>query len=90
MFQKSISPDSGVLLVEGNESKINASIHMLLMKFDIAAIWINDDFQVVDSVLAKRWKLLYLPKSPARYILELHSTRLGDFRDGDQLRFEDA
>ena len=90
MLQKSISPNGGVLLVESGESKINASIHMLFMNFDIAAIWINNDLQVVDTVLAKRWKALYQPQSPARYILETHPGRLPDFKVGDQLRFNDA
>ncbi len=80
----------GVLLVESGESKINASIHMLFMNFDIAAIWLNDYLQVVDTVLAQRWKALYLPQSPARYILETHPSRLSDFNRGDQLRFDDA
>jgi len=90
MLQNSISPDKGVLLVESGESKVNASIHMLFMNFDIAAIWLNDDLQVVDAVLAKRWKLLYLPKAPASYILETHPSRLSSFQVGDQLRFNDA
>ena len=90
MLQKSISPNIGVLLVESGESKINASIHMLFMNFDIAAIWLNDDLQVVDTVLAKRWKALYQPQAPASYILETHPARLSDFKVGDQLRFDDA
>ncbi len=90
MLQKDISPHNGVLLVESGESKVNASIHMFFMNFDIAVIWINDDLQVVDKVLAKRWKALYLPQSPASYILETHSARISDFKVGDQLRFENA
>ena len=90
MLQKSISPDKGVLLVESGESKVNASIHMLFMNFDIAAIWLSDDLQVVDTVLAKRWKLLYLPQAPASYTLETHPSRLSNFQVGDQLRFDDA
>jgi uncharacterized membrane protein (UPF0127 family) len=90
MLQKSISPDIGVLLVESGESKVNTSIHMLFMNFDIAAIWLNDDLQVVDTVLAKRWKLLYLPQTPASYILETHPSRMSTFQVGDQLRFDDA
>ncbi len=90
MMQKSILPDEGVLLVESTESKLNASIHMLFMNFDIAAIWINDDLQVVDTVLAKRWKVQYSPQSPASYILETHPARLSDFQVGDQLRLDDA
>ena len=90
MLQKSIPPNNGVLLVESAASTINASIHMLFMNFDIAAIWLNDELQVVDTVLAKRWKLLYSPQSPARYILETHPSQVSNFQVGDQLRFDDA
>jgi uncharacterized membrane protein (UPF0127 family) len=85
---KSTIPDNGLLLVEDGDSKLNTAIHMLFMKFDIAAIWINNDLQVVDKILARRWKPIYLPNSPARYILETHPSRLKDFSTGDQLRFE--
>jgi hypothetical protein len=40
---------------------------------------------VVDKVLAKRWALAYVPKKAARYVIELHPSRLGDFADGDQV-----
>lgn len=90
MLQKSISPKIGLLLVEAEESKVNTSIHMLFMKFDIAAIWINEELKVVDTVLAKKWKPLYIPQAPAKYILETHPSHLADFHAGDQLDFNDA
>lgn len=90
MLEKSISTNNGVLLVESGESKMNASIHMFFMNFDIAVIWLNNDLQVVDTVLAKRWKAIYCPQSPASYILETHPDRLSDFKVGDQIRFENA
>ena len=90
MLQKGISRNNGILLVESGETKVNSSIHMLFMKFDIAAIWLNNDLQVVDKVLAKRWKSLYMPNAPASYTLETHPARLSDFNIGDQLRFDDA
>lgn len=89
MFRDTIKTDEGLLLTEVSESRINTSIHMLFMKFDIAAIWINNNFQVVDAKLAKKWKLAYLPSQPARYTLEIHPSRLHDFQIGDQLIFED-
>jgi uncharacterized membrane protein (UPF0127 family) len=90
MRHKSLAANQGLLLVEKGESRINTAIHMLFMKFDIAAIWINEEFQVVDTVLAKRWKISYMPQSPAKFILETHPSRLNDFSIGDQLYFEDV
>lgn len=89
MWRKSLSPHEGLLLVESSQSRMNAAIHMLFMKFDIAAIWLNDHLQVVDAQLARRWQGIALPQSPARYILEIHPSRLTDFHIGDQLRYED-
>ncbi len=64
---------------------MNSSIHMLFMNYAIAVIWLDRDLVVVDKVLAKPWALAYLPKKPARYVVELHSSRLDDFAEGDQI-----
>lgn len=80
-----ISVNGGALLVEDKDSRVNASIHMLFMRFDIAAIWINGENKVVDVQIAKRWRLAYLPAQPARYILETHVTQANNFKIGDQI-----
>jgi len=87
MMQPSIQPDRGLLLVEEKESTINTAIHMFFMRFDIAAIWINAEQQVVDAKIACRWHPFYIPRYPARFILETHPERLADFQPGDQLSF---
>jgi uncharacterized membrane protein (UPF0127 family) len=87
MFQKYIRPNSGILLVESYESKINTTIHMLFMNFDIAAVWLDSRKTVVDTQLARRWRPYYAPAAPARYILETHPDRLLDFNLGDCLEF---
>lgn len=85
MLQEKITVNGGALLVEDNDSRVNASIHMLFMRFDIAAIWINSKHMVVDVQIAKRWRLAYLPAQPARYILETHVTQAEYFRIGDHI-----
>jgi len=85
MLQKSITVNGGALLVENSDSRMNASIHMLFMRFDIAAIWINSQNVVVDVQIAKRWRLAYLPAQPARYILETHVSQAVNFQIGDQI-----
>jgi uncharacterized membrane protein (UPF0127 family) len=87
MFQKTIRPNEGILLVETLESKVNTTIHMLFMNFDIAVIWIDSHKTVVDTRLARRWRLYYAPATPARYTLETHPDRLTDFQVGDSLDF---
>src|SRR4030066_2381212 len=68
MFTKSIPEDQGLLLVQNSDSRLNASIHMMFMWIDLAIIWINSDYLVVDRVLARQWKLIYSPKSGAKYV----------------------
>lgn len=88
MMKKSLQTDEGLLLVEEKESRINASIHMYFMNFNIAVVWIDGYKKVVDVRLAKKWRSVIWPIAPAQYILELNENRLQDFQIGDHLKFE--
>jgi uncharacterized membrane protein (UPF0127 family) len=90
MFKKYIPEDQGLLLVQSSDSKVNSSIHMMFMRMDLAVIWINSDFTVVDRVFAHRWKLAYFPKSPAKYVLETGISHIDDFNIGDKVCFEET
>jgi uncharacterized membrane protein (UPF0127 family) len=57
---------------------------------DLAVIWIDGEYSVVDKVLARRWKLAYLPKEAAKYVLETAVSNLSDFNIGDKVRFEEV
>ena len=86
-FRSRIAPDEGLLLVQRRESRLDAAIHMLAVFTDLAVIWINADHIVVDAVHAKAWHLAYLPKRPAKYVLEIHPKRITDFKIGDKVTF---
>ena len=90
MFRKEINPDFGLLFKETSESRVNTSIHMFFMRFDISVLWLNKDYLVVDKTLAKKWRPFYAPKHPAQYTLELHPDRLADFTIGDPLEVLDV
>jgi uncharacterized membrane protein (UPF0127 family) len=90
MFRKSLAQREGLLLVEASESRLNAAIHMLFMRFDLAVIWINDDMRVVDAQLARRWRASYVPAKPARFTLETRAEYLPEFHIGDQILFTNA
>ena len=85
MLTREIPQDGGIMIVEKSESKVNTSIHMMFMNYDITVLWLNKDMVVVDKVLAKKWALFYGPKEPAQYILEIHRDRFDDFHVGDEL-----
>jgi uncharacterized membrane protein (UPF0127 family) len=88
-FRRSVSSQEGLLLVQKKDSRVDATIHMLAVFTDLAVVWINSDGGVVDLRLARRWRPIYIPKSPARYILEMAPDRLADFQVGDKVRFEE-
>lgn len=87
-FRRSLPIDEGLLLVQNRDSRLDAAIHMLGVWMDLAVIWIDSSRVVVDLRLARRWRPIYVPERPARYILEVPAPRLSDFHLGDRLGFE--
>ena len=85
MGSKELQPDAGIILVDNVESKLNTSIHMFFMNYDIAVLWLDKDLVIVDKALAKRWRPYYAPKVPAQYVAELHASRISDFSIGERL-----
>ena len=90
MFRPRLDPDDGLLLVEKRDSRLDTSIHMFFVPFDLAVFWINSDMVVVDKVIAKSWKPAYAPKTAAKYTMEIHPDRWGDYEIGDKVEFKDA
>ena len=88
-FRRTLAEDEGLLLVQGSDSRLDASIHMLFVWMDLAVVWINSAGNVVDVRLARRWHLAYAPQRPARYVLETRPARLDEFKVGDRIKFED-
>ena len=88
MFQPILPDGSGALLDQSRESYIDAAIHMFFVGFDLGIVWLNAKCQVVDIRLAKSWRPFYMPSQPARYVLEIHPGRLGEFFTGDRITFD--
>lgn len=87
-FRRPLALDEGLLLVERNDSRLESAIHMLGVFTDLAVVWLNSQMEVVDSRLARRWRLAYVPRRPARYVLEMAPERLDDFQIGDRVSFD--
>lgn len=86
MFRRSLGLEDSLLLVQARDSVLDSGIHMMFVNFDLAVVWINAGGIVVDVRLAQAWKPAYMPQKPARYVLEMHATRLGEFQIGDQVQ----
>ena len=86
-FTSSLAVEDGLVLVERSDSRLATSIHMLFVNFDLGVLWVNDGGTVVDTVLAKPWRLSYAPQAPARYVIEGHPSLLEKVAVGDHIRF---
>jgi len=90
MFRESVPPGEGLLLVQKNEDKLSATIHMMFMRFDICAVWINKACEVVDVRYARRWGLAFAPRAAASYVLELNTVHINDFSIGDKVKIDES
>ncbi len=90
MFRHQIDRSEGLVLVQSRDSRMDASIHMFFVYIDLAVVWIDSANQVVDTCIARSWRPAYAPRRPARFILEIHPDRLGEFTVGDRVQFIDG
>ncbi|NJC96209.1 MAG: hypothetical protein C3F07_05285 [Anaerolineales bacterium] len=86
-FRSRLARDEGLVLVGRRDSRLDSSIHMLFVSFDLAVFWINSEMKVVDKTLARSWRPAYFSKHPAKYVLEIHPDRWDDFEIGDRVQF---
>lgn len=86
-LRRTLGDDEGYLLVGRRESRTHTAIHMFLVFFPIAAIWMDRNGQVVDVRLARPFRPLYVSRTPARDVLEGPPALLEQVQIGDQLRF---
>ena len=86
-FRRTLTVDDGLVLVEKNDNRVSTAIHMLFVFFELGIIWVNSQGEVVDTVIAKPWRLSYVPRASAQYVLEVHPSLLTQVKVGDHLAF---
>jgi uncharacterized membrane protein (UPF0127 family) len=84
MFRARLPLGEGVLLVLGNTSRLDSSIHMLFVFFPLAVFWLGEDGTVVTRKMARPWRPFYAPARPARYVLELRPETYTHLQEGEQ------
>lgn len=87
MFRKSLPRQEAIALCYSRESKLDTSIHMFFMNFDIAVFWLDNQHKIVDKILAKKWKPFYASTRPSSIVIEAHPDRLNDYQINDLLQF---
>lgn len=80
--------NQGLILVYPKESRLDTTIHMLGVRSDLAVVWIDKGNIVVEVILARKSKLVYIPHKPACFVLEMNPMRINDFNPGDQIRMD--
>lgn len=86
-FRRRLAPDEGLVLVESGDSRSAAGIHMLFVFVALGVIWVDEAGKVVDTVVARPWRPLYLPQAPARYVIEGAPGLVNEVAIGDAIRF---
>ncbi|TAK14934.1 MAG: hypothetical protein EPO32_00255 [Anaerolineae bacterium] len=86
-FRRALAMDEGLLMDNLRESKLDSAIHMMGVFFDLGIIWLGEDLKVIDRQFARRWLSILSPSRPARYILEVHPDRLGEFEIGHEISY---
>ena len=88
-FRRSLPDGEALLLVNPQQGRISASIHMWMVFFPLGVVWLDDQRRVVDKIKALPWKI-YFPKQAARYILEATPAILERVELGDELVWSDV
>jgi len=86
-FRRKLEKGEGLVLVDKQDSRVNAAITMLFVFFDLGVIWVNGSGKIVDKKLARSWRLSYSPKEPAQYVIESHPNILEKIQIGDHIEF---
>ncbi len=83
MFRRPLAEDEVYLFVLDRPSRVDAAIHMFFVSFPIAVVWLDAEWRVIHTALAKPWRPYYAPPRPANYFLEGAPDLLAQVRIGD-------
>jgi len=89
MFRRGIRPDEAFIFVNSQSGRARAAIHMFFVFFPLAVIWLDENRQVVDKVLARPFRPWYAPSHPALCYVEGHPRLLNEVDLGDEIGFEE-
>jgi uncharacterized membrane protein (UPF0127 family) len=87
MLRPRLTTDEAYLFTFPSESAAAASVHMMFVFFPIALVWLDRCQRVVDTRLARPFRLWYAPRRPAKYLIEGAPELLDLVKVGDELEF---
>ena len=68
--------------------KLSSSITMLFCFMPYEILFLNTDYEVVDKVVLKPFRLSYIPKKPCKYVIESVVGTFDKIKIGDSVRIE--
>ena len=86
-FRRRLAVGEGLILVMRQDNRATAGITMLFTFLNLGVVWVDDAGSVVDKVLARPWRLSYLPRAAARYAIEAAPDLLEQVALGDKIIF---
>ena len=89
-FRRKLGENEGLLLAQTRDSRLDSAIHMLAVFTSLAVFWIDSNHMIVHKTLALPWRFAYISPRPAKYVLELHPSRLDIFQIGQKVGFHNA
>ena len=88
-FRRRLEPGTGVVLVEGRPARLSTAIHMAFVFFPLGVAWLDADGRVVDSRLARPWRV-YVPRFSAKFVLEGPPGMLECLGPGELITFDES
>ena len=86
MFSRKLTSNQGLILVAAKQSKLYSAIHMFFVFFSIYAIFLDNNYKIVDIKKAIPFAPLIIPSVPAKYVLETITKK--DLKIGDKIAIE--
>lgn len=68
--------------------KFGSSVTMFFCFYSLDILFVNSNFEVVDKVTLKPFKLNYTPKKPCKFIIESFKNNFKKINIGDKIRIE--
>lgn len=90
LFKRRAVVREGAVFVLRSPSRVFATVHTMGMRCSIGIVWLDVRCQVVDTRLAKPWRLAHVPKASAMYYLEADPAILEQVQLGDPLQIDEG
>jgi len=90
MFASKNKIKKGVCLVMpiGKNSRFSCGVTMHFVFNPLEILFVNSEFVVVDKVILKPWKSVYIPKKPCKYVLESNVGSFKNIKIKDKVKIE--